>query len=131
MSQLPFFTWHNILCAAVIGAVGAVGAACSARRVFMPAVSPSHCSTLNHHVCASSPYTTIFVTHSNTVCVRRVFRVLVKCFSGEKVWCAVLVCEAPSTVRAARQLHSRRRRRRLLRSQRQQMAALDFVNFFL
>jgi hypothetical protein len=22
MSQLPFFTWHNILCAAVIGAVG-------------------------------------------------------------------------------------------------------------
>jgi hypothetical protein len=23
MSQLPFFTWHNILCAAVVGAVGA------------------------------------------------------------------------------------------------------------
>jgi hypothetical protein len=31
MSQLPFFTWHNILCAAV---VGAVGAACGAQRIF-------------------------------------------------------------------------------------------------
>ena len=33
-------------------------------------------------------------------------------------------------VRSARQFHSRRRQRRLLRSQRQQMAALNFVNFF-
>ncbi len=85
----------------------------------------------------SLPYTTIFVTHGNTVCVRRVFRVSVKCFSGEKVWCAVSVRAEPSNVRAepsnvraARQFHSRRRQRRLLRSRRQQMAALNFVNFF-
>ena len=78
----------------------------------------------------SLPYTTIFVTHGNTVCVRRVFRVSVKCFSGEKVRCAVSVRAEPSNVRAARQFHSRRRHRRLLRSQRQQMAALNFVNFF-
>ncbi len=78
----------------------------------------------------SLPYTTIFVTHGNTVCVRRVFRVSVKCFSGEKVRCAVSVRAEPSNVRAARQFHSRRRQRRLLRSRRQQMAALNFVNFF-
>jgi hypothetical protein len=42
MSQLPFFTWHNILCAAVIGAVGAV---CIKQRVllrlpFLPRTAP-------------------------------------------------------------------------------------------
>jgi hypothetical protein len=34
-------------------------------------------------------------------------------------------------VRPARQFHSHRRRRCLLHSRRQQMAALNFVNFFL
>ena len=39
MSQLPFFTWHNILCAAVGSAVGAAlgvrpGFRCAVRRVF-------------------------------------------------------------------------------------------------
>jgi hypothetical protein len=121
MSKLPFFTWHNILCAAVVGAVGVracVRAACFLRLPFCPRTR------------TSLPYTTIFVTHGNTVCVRHVFRVSVKCFSGEKVRWAVSVRAEPSNVRAARQFHSRRRQRRLLRSRRQQMAALNFVNFF-
>ena len=126
MSQLPFFTWHNILCAAVVGAVGVhecvraacVRAACFLRLPFCPRTR------------TSLPYTTIFVTHGNTVCVRHVFRVSVKCFSGEKVRWAVSVRAEPSNVRAARQFHSRRRQRRLLRSHCQQMAALNFVNFF-
>jgi hypothetical protein len=49
MSKLPFFTWHNILCAAVIGGVGEVSAACGARRVFTPAVSPSHSHVVAVH----------------------------------------------------------------------------------
>ena len=95
-----------------------VRAACFLRLPFCPCTR------------TSLPYTTIFVTHGNTVCVRRVFRVSVKCFSGEKVRCAVSVRAEPSNVRTARQFHSRRRQRCLLRSRRQQMAALNFVNFF-
>jgi hypothetical protein len=49
MSKLPFFTWHNILCAAVVGGFGAVGAACGAQRVFTPAVSPSHSHVVAVH----------------------------------------------------------------------------------
>jgi hypothetical protein len=93
-------------------------AACFSRLPFLPCTR------------TSLPYTTIFVTHGNTVCVRHVFRVSVKRFSGEKVRCAVSVRAEPSNVRAARQFHSRRRRRCLLRSRSQQMAALNFVNFF-
>jgi hypothetical protein len=37
------------------------------------------------------PNTKICITHGNTVCVQHVFHVLVKCFSGEKVWSAVSV----------------------------------------
>jgi hypothetical protein len=76
ISQLPFFTWHNILCAAV---GSAVGAAFSVRRgVFF-------------YACVLLLNTTICILHGNTVCVQRVFPVLVKCFSGEKVWSAASV----------------------------------------
>jgi hypothetical protein len=53
------------------------GVRCAVRRVF-----------LRVRVVA---ITTICITHGNTVCVRHVFCVLVKCFSGEKVWSAASV----------------------------------------
>ncbi len=118
MSKLPFFTWHNILCAAVIGRVGAVGAAFRRAAYFYAC----RFSLALARRCRTQQYS----LRTATRC-----RVSVKCFSGEKVRCAVLVRAEPSNVRAARQFHSRRRQRRLLRSRRQQMAALNFVHFFL
>jgi hypothetical protein len=53
------------------------------------------------YACALSPNTTICISHGNTMCVWRVFRILVKCFSGEKVWSAALVRLSAFAVRGA------------------------------
>jgi hypothetical protein len=49
MSQLPFFTWHNILCAAVVGAVGVRACVRACGVFFTPAVSPSHSHVVAVH----------------------------------------------------------------------------------
>jgi hypothetical protein len=49
MSKLPFFTWHNILCAAVVGAVGVCACVRACDVFFTPAVSPSHSHVVAVH----------------------------------------------------------------------------------
>ncbi len=49
MSKLPFFTWHNILCAAVVGAVGVRACLRACCVFFTPAVSPSHSHVVAVH----------------------------------------------------------------------------------
>jgi len=49
MSKLPFFTWHNILCAAVVGAVGVRACVRACGVFFTPAVLPSHSHVVAVH----------------------------------------------------------------------------------
>jgi hypothetical protein len=72
------FSHGTIFCVRrLVGAVGAVGTACFPRLRHTERVVAKHNKTC--------------VTHGNTMCVRCVFRVSVKCFSGEKVWSAASV----------------------------------------
>jgi hypothetical protein len=118
MSQLPFFTWHNILCAAVVSAVGVRACVRACGVFFTPAVLPSH-----SHVVA---------VHNNIRYARQhgVRSARLPRFGEMFQWRKSSVCCFGACGAVKRQFHSRRRQRRLLHSQRQQMAALNFVNFF-
>jgi hypothetical protein len=49
MSKPPFFTWHNILCGAVVGAVGVRACVRACGVFFTPAVLPSHSHVVAVH----------------------------------------------------------------------------------
>jgi hypothetical protein len=74
----------------VVGAVGTVGAVCAA--CFPRLRHTERVITKHNKTC---------VTHNNTMCVRRVFLVLVKCFSGEKVLSAASVHSSAFAVHGA------------------------------
>jgi hypothetical protein len=108
-----------------------VGRRCRCGRAATTAISPKHCATLNNHLCASS-LNTIFITHGNTVCVRR--------FGEMFQWRKSLVCCLGALIcicsARRRQFYTRRS---LFYSRRtppsfvlvpQLMAAVNFVHFY-
>jgi hypothetical protein len=119
MSQLPFFTWHNILRAAVVGAVG-VG------RVF--------------YACRFSLALGVVAAHNNMryAWLHGMRSVRLPRFGDTFQWRKSSVCCFGALIcncgARRRQLHSRRRQlhsaRRLLPSRCQQMAALNFFHFY-
>ncbi len=119
MPQLPFFTWHNILCA-VVG-----------RRVVRSVFHACRFSlTLRHtepsSVCIVAEHNNMWYTRQHGVRSARLPR-FGEIFQWRKssVCCfGALLCNFGAS---RRQLHLRRR---LLRSRRQQMAAVNFVHFY-
>ncbi len=132
MSQLQFFTWHNILCAAFIGAVDAVSAACSGRHVFYAcrfSLALRHTEPSSVHVVAVHKN----MRYARQHCVRLAPLPHFKWnFSVEKKFGVLFWCTwRRQKCMQRRQLHSRRCRLCLLRSRCQQMAALNFLHFFV
>ena len=131
MSQLPFFTWHNILCAAVVGAVGVracVRAACFLRLPFCPRTA--RCRRTQQYALRTA--TRYAFGASSTfrwyISVEKKFGLLFRCANLQLQCAATSISLALTSISLALTSISLAQTSFVLTPQ--QMAALNFLHFY-